>query len=412
MIKDSLKTNYYASEIILILLFSLNLFANGQNSLKGVLLDKDNHAPVADATVYINGTTKGTSTDLNGSFTLNDVSFPCQLMVSRVGYDLKMIDIDNFYVDKLTLYLKEKTVHLSEVKVTGKNTRSHAVEKFREAFIGTDDWGKKAKLLNDSVLVFNTITDTIDIQADTLGSNNQCAGEAKFNGIDSINRLLITSTFSVKSKAPLMIDLPALGYKLYVDLVRFYIFDYRNSSVCKYLGYYYFKPYDFVNDRTDRRYRKNRMNAYYNSRDHFCRTVYHNELKRNGYLISGKFLNDSTNQWEQKFINLSDFMTCKDDDQIQIIGKKGETFYLYSFYNYDYKPIDLTNSKKFNFNSFTEFWQDNYTYLKAKSSITFLSDTCTIRSDGTIPNNDIMFGGEISKKKAGAMVPWSYKIGD
>jgi len=397
--------------VIIFLLFCFNSYVSGQNSLQGIVLDKENHTPIADATVYINGSTKGTSTDSKGLFILNDILFPCQLMISRVGYDLKIINLESLITEKLTVLLKEKTIQLSEVKVSGINTRNEAVSEFCKAFLGTDVWGQKAKLLNDSVLVFYRYNDTVKFIPDTLISMVENEDRSYSNVIDKVNELQISEVFSVKAKAPLIVDLPLLGYKLSVDLESFKIVESKNATICKYLGYYYCKPYAFVNNRTDRKYRKNRMDAYYISREHFCRMLYRNELKQNGYVVIGDVVNDSTKRLETKFANLRDFMTYKDENEFQITGLKGKLFYIYDFYNYANKPIDLTNTKKFKFNSIEEFNEDNYYYLSGSSTISFLSDTCTIRSDGTLPDNNIVFGGKISYKKVGATIPWDYEIG-
>lgn len=184
-------------KITFVLLFCVNAFVNGQIRLSGFVLDKENHNPVTDATVYINGTTIGTSSGKDGSFSLNNVSLPCQLMVSRVGYDLKMLNIDNLPAEQLTILLKLKTVQLSEVKVTGLNTRSQTVEKFRKLFLGTDSWGQKAKLMNDSVLVFNRYSDTVQIKADTVSAMIQFIDGTMFKKNDSLYRVKISSVFSV-----------------------------------------------------------------------------------------------------------------------------------------------------------------------------------------------------------------------
>jgi len=400
-----------ALKITFVLLFSVNAFVNGQNTLSGVVLDKENHNLVTDATVYINGTTIGTSSAMDGSFTLNNVSFPCQLMVSRVGYDLKMMNLDNLPTEKLTILLKLKTIQLSEVKVTGLNTRSQAVDNFRKLFLGSDSWGQKAKLMNDSVLVFNRYCDTVMINTDTVSAMIQFIDGIKYKKNDSINKLKISSVFSVKAKAPLIIDLPALGYKLYVDLVSFYVIDNKANAISKYLGYFYYKPYDYVSERQERRFRKSRLDAYYNSREHFCSMLFRRELRQNGYLVEHYVTDDSTKQKYRQFVNLYDFISYADDNQIQITGQKGKTYFIYDFFNYDNKPIDLTN-KRFNFSSEAEFWQSNYANMHQKSSISFTSDTCTIRWDGTIPDLNVMFGGKMSNKKVGAMIPADYLTGN
>lgn len=55
--------------------------------------DKGESLP--SASVVIQGTTNGTITDINGSFTLSDVPATAKLVVSFVGFDAQIIDVDN-----------------------------------------------------------------------------------------------------------------------------------------------------------------------------------------------------------------------------------------------------------------------------------------------------------------------------
>ncbi|MDD5186008.1 MAG: hypothetical protein PHS84_12180, partial [Paludibacter sp.] len=66
MFRNNGKFRFSISSLTLVMLFCLNDFVNGQNSVKGLVLNLENQNPVSDATVYINGTTRGTSTDSNG----------------------------------------------------------------------------------------------------------------------------------------------------------------------------------------------------------------------------------------------------------------------------------------------------------------------------------------------------------
>jgi len=47
-----------------------------------------------------------------------------------------------------------------------------------------------------------------------------------------------------------------------------------------------------------------------------------------------------------------------------------------------------------------------------QSKMRFLSDSCTIRSDGTIPDYNIIFGGTIGRKRVGSQLPSDYKDKD
>ncbi|MCB0689290.1 MAG: carboxypeptidase-like regulatory domain-containing protein [Saprospiraceae bacterium] len=64
-----------------------------QGRIKGTVSDESNGDPLIGASILIQGTSKGTVTDFDGSFELKVDSFPAILMVSYVGYDDKEIPI-------------------------------------------------------------------------------------------------------------------------------------------------------------------------------------------------------------------------------------------------------------------------------------------------------------------------------
>ena len=65
--------------LFLLCLFSLSAFSQ-KSSVKGRILEKGTLQPVSFATVYINGTTKGTVTDDLGQYELDNVSFPAEMV--------------------------------------------------------------------------------------------------------------------------------------------------------------------------------------------------------------------------------------------------------------------------------------------------------------------------------------------
>lgn len=80
----------------------------------------DEFGPVAGASVVVKGTTNGTMTDMNGTFTVENVKVGDILQISFVGY--KTIDI--VWNNKpLTIELKEDTQMLDEVVVVGFGTQ-------------------------------------------------------------------------------------------------------------------------------------------------------------------------------------------------------------------------------------------------------------------------------------------------
>lgn len=84
-------------------------------SCHGVVKDANGEA-IIGATVLIKGTTNGTVTDINGAYTLSDVSNGAVLQISYVGYETAEVV---WRGSDLSVTLKESSSVLSEVVVTG-----------------------------------------------------------------------------------------------------------------------------------------------------------------------------------------------------------------------------------------------------------------------------------------------------
>ena len=104
------------------LLFSTGLFA--QVTVKGKVVDKTN-APLAGASVVIKGTTEGTTTDANGTFSFQTAKTgSVDLVFSFVGFQTHTIPaILKKGVNNFTVVLKGISSGLNEVVVTATNTR-------------------------------------------------------------------------------------------------------------------------------------------------------------------------------------------------------------------------------------------------------------------------------------------------
>ena len=91
-------------------------------AVKGQVLD-NNGDPIIGATVKVEGTKNATVTDLDGNFTLNNVTGK-KLQVSYIGYQNQVVDINNRSNIKITMYEDNKT--LGEVVVVGDGTQEKA----------------------------------------------------------------------------------------------------------------------------------------------------------------------------------------------------------------------------------------------------------------------------------------------
>jgi iron complex outermembrane receptor protein len=107
--------------LVAILAFiSGGLFAQG--TVSGVVYDADNNETLFGATVVKKGTSLGTTTDMNGKFTLQVDAGESELLVSFVGYTTATYTInaqDGESVDLGDLSLKSDSEMLNEVVVSG-----------------------------------------------------------------------------------------------------------------------------------------------------------------------------------------------------------------------------------------------------------------------------------------------------
>jgi outer membrane receptor for ferrienterochelin and colicin len=104
--------------IAIVLVASFSLIAQNQIEGKVYELTKDGSLlPIFSANVYWDDTNIGTTTDINGSYSIEEaISFPANLSVSYVGYTFHSKEIVD---DKYVFYLKS-IVELDAVQVKGK----------------------------------------------------------------------------------------------------------------------------------------------------------------------------------------------------------------------------------------------------------------------------------------------------
>lgn len=104
------------TNLLLVLVLFVSSAIYGQTKLTGIVFD-DTKTPLPGATVVIKGTTKGTSTDFNGNFSLNADGTNGTIEVSFVGYETKSLPFKgskNFG----NILLNPSAESLSEIVIT------------------------------------------------------------------------------------------------------------------------------------------------------------------------------------------------------------------------------------------------------------------------------------------------------
>ena len=352
---------------ILFLVFTLNTFTQGYR-VAGEVFDLETGDPISDVTVYINGTTKGTISDGSGQFNMDGIALPCELILSHVSYDLKLIPLqDTTMLVNQSFFLQKSLIKLEEATIIHDQLRKDYVRRFKAWFLGVDYERYNADILNDSILIF------------IIKENEQ---------------------FSVYANEPIIVDLPATGYTLKVDLVKFDLLykEELQGYHCSILGYYYFNPLEPETPRKQRTIARNRTEHYYNSSRHFCRSLYHNALAENGYLFERNCIPENGEVSDHEFIH--DMRASYGPDEygnqhLLLTGFACKKFSITFYYNARNRPVDLT-------------FRDSHPTRMEWSGLQFLHDSIHIYPSGRIPENSVLFSNTIATKGISSLLPEDY----
>ena len=376
-------------------------FLLGQKTITGIVLDSLTQKPLPLATVYINGTTQGTTTDHDGLFELKDISFPATVVFSFVGYKPKALDLTrnpgNLVINLSTSF------ELPEVVVSGKANEidKKELDYFKSMFLGDDRWGKNAIIKNEKAIMINASYQPINYIrrikfssfAKQYNSTDIVDTSIEFDDTVKVHK----SVFTAWAYEPIIIDLPLLGYVLYVDLVKFSVVQVNNIISCNILGYFYYKPYEKFKKRQAERIEENRRKAYYGSSQHFLRSLAEDRLAENGYIftIPEQIVKQKKTISMYKSVDIKKHMDSVGDSLIQIRDLKDKELKIKYYHRSNGTPVNFKE-------------KGPGIHLYSESGIIHLKDTCTFLKEGIIIDNNIRFTGDISKKRVAACLPNDY----
>ncbi|MBC3784686.1 carboxypeptidase-like regulatory domain-containing protein [Spirosoma utsteinense] len=225
-----------------------------QSTIQGQVQNGKNLESLPFANVFLSGTTKGTVTDQNGSFTLLNVpAGRFDLIVSYIGFATLKTTIQTQDQKVYRFLLKPLDNQLDAVTVTARrrwdSDRARQLSLFTELFIGKNQNARQCRLVNPQVLSFTQKGDTLRASA----------------------------------QEPLLIENRALGYRIKFQLEYFSYTD--ASNLIAYQGDPVFEPLRPANAKEAERWRRNRHYAYLGSVMHFGRALYQRQLAREGFTI-------------------------------------------------------------------------------------------------------------------------------
>jgi iron complex outermembrane receptor protein len=136
---------------LLLLLLLLPFTALAQSTLKGNISDAASGQPIPGANVIVEGTSNGTSTDIDGNFTLTNVKSGDRIVVSFIGYTSQVIEYNGQAT--LSISLQEDATQLQEVVVIGYGTTTKKDATGAVDVVSSKDFNKGAIATADQLLV-------------------------------------------------------------------------------------------------------------------------------------------------------------------------------------------------------------------------------------------------------------------
>ncbi|MEP6614078.1 MAG: carboxypeptidase-like regulatory domain-containing protein [Mucilaginibacter sp.] len=237
---------------LLFILFICPLGCLAQYVVTGKVLNANDKTPIAKASVFLNNAVVGTTTDDKGTFTLTNAR-PGQydLVASCVGYEQSHQSIFiNGNISLPPIILAPKIMMLKEVKIRTKDDWARLFEKFKKYFFGKSNYASQCKILN---------ADLLDMDYSSK-----------------------TRIFTASSSDFLIVENKALGYRIKYLLTELNTNEITGISYRE--GSARFEDLKGT-DLQQRRWQKNRLEAFEGSSMQFLRTTINGSYEKEGFMV-------------------------------------------------------------------------------------------------------------------------------
>jgi hypothetical protein len=238
--------------LLIILLFAQTSLLAQPLLIKGIVVDGETGAPLPNASVFINNSTKGTITNAAGEFVLGPYEPGVyEIVASFVGYEnlLYVADLKKGSV-RIRFELDRKAKQIRDLLILTNETRDRYLKIFKSNLLGFTSAADRCKIKNIRDVQF------------AAGSN--------------ANEVI------AYCDTTLLIDNPELGYTIQFDLIDFYFN--RQTGESRFYGYTRFIDKSGEGE-TKRRWAKRRREAYEGSTQHFFRSLAQRTLKNEGFTV-------------------------------------------------------------------------------------------------------------------------------
>jgi hypothetical protein len=238
--------------LLIFLLGMMGGISAQHTALKGRVVTEGTGKPLSAVSVYLNNTSRGTVTDEQGRFLINDIpAGRSRLVASCVGYETYAKGINsNDLPAEFIINLKPRPEDLKgvEVKLPDPDGWKKWGKLFTDIFIGTSSNSFGCKLENPDVIKF---------------------------------RLNPDNTLTVYATEPIQISNLTLGFEIKYTLEEFE-YD-RSSKVVVYNGYALFTDLALSHPKKASKWKESRQSVYKGSLLHFMRSFFVNKLDDQGF---------------------------------------------------------------------------------------------------------------------------------
>ena len=232
-------------------------------TLTGYVYDAETDEPLVSVNVFLSGTTQGAATDTTGFFRIEGVRQQTfRLVASMIGYDLveKTIDRATFQPRDLVFCLPPGLVDLETIEITADRSDvtskewQRNLQRFEALLFSTTPFSADCEIINPWVMDF-----AFDDQTDVL---------------------------QAAAQRPLVIENRALGYRLTLHALKLI----GRYEQLRWEASPFFEPLTGGSNRDQRRWRRNRKEAYEGSTRHFLTALTALEQATEKARIEGKRL--------------------------------------------------------------------------------------------------------------------------
>jgi len=313
--------------------------------ISGRVVDEVTQAPLPYANVFIDNSTLGVATDLNGEFEIKDIPYIAfNLVISYVGYTSKTIRFNNGqgldngrYI--IELNIEEKA--LDAFQVVGTKTRAQRrkdrrlLKRFEQDFLGRDSNAKDCRIVNPEVLEFYVV-DSLD-------------------------------TYEVIANDLLFVENNAMGYRIGYLLEQFTF----SNGIKTTIGKAQFKELEAKSKKQNKKWDEAREKAYYGSVNHFLNALIQNRTLEEGFMVNTVQFDSVTSEYSTPLnpAPVSEiWVLTKTDKEFEYklsVKSDIEVTYKDGFEDEEYKKLYRSKSKTGNY---------KYTDQKSRSTISLSND--------------------------------------